>query len=311
MCRIDERDEDAGERDVRRDRQVDAAAEDHHHLAEHQHDQDRGVVEHVAQIAGDEERGRDEPDADEQHDDDGGKQAVAAEDAHQAASWPTLPVAILTRSAASTPSRAKLRSDATVAHDDDPVRHAEDFRNLRGDHDDADALRDQLAHESVDRGLRADVDALGRLVQDDDQRLGCEPLADNDLLLIAARKRADLLDEAGRAEIEFAGIFAGKVELARKIEEAPPPKATKRGQGDVGEDGHRQDDALALALLRHVDDAGRHCVGRVAYLDWLPGKTRRCRRRDASCRTAPASPRCGPRRRVRRSPGFRPCAPRR
>ena len=49
-------------------------------------------------------------------------------------------------------------------------------------------VEDQL----VDLVLRAHVDAAGGLVQQQDLRLGQQPAADDDLLLVAAGERADL-----------------------------------------------------------------------------------------------------------------------
>ena len=55
------------------------------------------------------------------------------------------------------------------------------------------------AHQRVDLGLGADVDAAGRLVHDQDPRLGLQPLAEDDLLLVAAGELADhLLAARGR-----------------------------------------------------------------------------------------------------------------
>ena len=49
----------------------------------------------------------------------------------------------------------------------------------------------QLAHQPVDLRLRADVDALRRLVEDDHRRLGRQPPRQRDLLLVAAGEVAD------------------------------------------------------------------------------------------------------------------------
>src|SRR6476659_6202684 len=62
--------------------------------------------------------------------------------------------------------------DATLPHDDHPVRHSHDFRYLGRDHDNRGAVRSQFSHESMDGSLRGNIDAFGRLVEDDDLRLG-------------------------------------------------------------------------------------------------------------------------------------------
>ena len=59
MRGVQHRHHHAGEAEVGRHRQVDRAGQDHHHLAERQDHQDRGVVEHLAQIG----RGRRRPES--------------------------------------------------------------------------------------------------------------------------------------------------------------------------------------------------------------------------------------------------------
>ena len=83
---------------------------------------------------------------------------------------------------------------SAVADHDDAVAEAEQLLEIGGDHDDRDARGGDVAQDRVDRGARADVDALGRLVEDQHPRLEQEPARDDDLLLHAA------------GEVEHAGI---------------------------------------------------------------------------------------------------------
>src|SRR5450631_4527339 len=132
----------------------------------------------------------------------------------------------------------------------------------------------------MDGGLGADVDALGRLVEDDDARFGRQPLADDDLLLIAAGQGTDFLAEAGSAQVEAGDITAGQLKLAGKIEEAVPRNVPERRQRYVLEHRQRQHDALPLTLLRDIDDAGGDRVGGAANGDGLAAE------RDRAGRTA-------------------------
>ena len=50
------------------------------------------------------------------------------------------------------------------------------------------ALLREVVQQPVDLALGADVDAARRLVEDQDVGVGGEPLADDDLLLVAARQ---------------------------------------------------------------------------------------------------------------------------
>ena len=122
----------------------------------------------------------------------------------------------------------------------------------------------ELGHELVHRGLGADVDALGRLVEDDDAGLGGEPLGDHHLLLVAAGELGDVLVERGGAEVEAGGVLAGEAELLGEAQEAAARGAGERRQGDVLEDRQADDRALAAAVLGHVDDAVGDRVGGAA-----------------------------------------------
>ena len=59
-----------------------------------------------------------------------------------------------------------------LAQHDDPVAHADELGHLRGDQDDRHALRRKVGDHGVDLGLRLHVDALRRLVEDQERRRG-------------------------------------------------------------------------------------------------------------------------------------------
>ena len=63
---------------------------------------------------------------------------------------------------------------------------------------DGHAVGGQVGHQPVHLGLGADVDAAGRLVDDEHPRAGGQPLGQHDLLLVAAGQRADRVGRAGR-----------------------------------------------------------------------------------------------------------------
>ena len=114
---------------------------------------------------------------------------------------------------------AHLRHDATGAHHQNAVAHAEHFRQLARNHDDRHALRGKLAHQAMDLGFRADIDAARRLVHDQDARLGREPFRQADFLLIAARKLSDDLTDAARADIELFDAVVGENTLRLAVDE--------------------------------------------------------------------------------------------
>ena len=80
----------------------------------------------------------------------------------------------------------------------------------------------KLRHEFVDRRLGADVNALGRLIQDDDPWLRRQPLCDDHFLLVTAGKLTDILIERGRSQIKPPGIVARQFELLRETQKSVP-----------------------------------------------------------------------------------------
>ncbi len=84
----------------------------------------------------------------------------------------------------------QFAGDAAFVHHDRAVGQADDFFHLAGREQNGDALAGQLIHEFIDFFLRADVDAAGRLVEQQQFRLQAKPFAEHDLLLVAAGKIA-------------------------------------------------------------------------------------------------------------------------
>ena len=93
--------------------------------------------------------------------------------------------------------------DFAAAHDRDAVAHAENLGQLRRDHDDGEAALGEIDDELVDFGFRADVDALGGLVEDENFGLRGEPAGQRDLLLIAAGERAGFGVNGGRLHLQL------------------------------------------------------------------------------------------------------------
>ena len=93
--------------------------------------------------------------------------------------------------------RSKLVDDAALLHDEHAVGQAHHLGQFRRDQHHRQALGGQFADEVVDGRLGADVDALGRLVENDHLRPRRQPFGDDDLLLVAARKLAEPLLPVG------------------------------------------------------------------------------------------------------------------
>ena len=121
----------------------------------------------------------------------------------------------------------------------------------------------------VDVGAGADVDALGRLVQDHEVGVGLHPLGDHDLLLVAAA--------------EGAGVGLGAALDLVLPDQLTDPLLLRPGVDDPGLGHLRQhdqahvlavvevlDEALQAAVLGQVGDLLRHRRGRGGQAHLLP-----------------------------------------
>jgi hypothetical protein len=119
----------------------------------------------------------------------------------------------------------------------------EDFRQVRRDQQHAGAALAQVADEAVDGDARADVDAHGRLVEDEQLHRRDQPLGEQDLLLIAAGQPLEIVLDVARLQIEAVGDIANLAALAAAVEEAET--------GERSRSKPRQRDVLANAAHHH------------------------------------------------------------
>ena len=70
----------------------------------------------------------------------------------------------------------ELGHDASAAKDQDAIGHRAHLRGIVADQDDGDSLGREMRDDAVDLRLRPDVDAAGRLVEDQDARRRDQPL---------------------------------------------------------------------------------------------------------------------------------------
>ena len=83
------------------------------------------------------------------------------------------------------------RDRLAARHHDHAVAEPFELLRVAGGDDDGDAAGGDLSQDAVDLGAGADVDALRRLVGDEDRRLGEHRPRHHDLLLVAAGERRD------------------------------------------------------------------------------------------------------------------------
>ncbi len=95
-----------------------------------------------------------------------------------------------------------LVDDLSFAHDEDPVGQAEHLLHLAGHHDDCQTAGSERANQRIDLAAGADVDAAGRLVEQQHPAVAQQPAGQHDLLLVAAGERAHRPVDSRRPDVE-------------------------------------------------------------------------------------------------------------
>src|SRR6202020_2237868 len=97
-------------------------------------------------------------------------------------------------------------------------------------------------------GLGADVDTAGRLIEDQELGIVGEPLAEHDLLLIAAGKAARDLVDRTCLDAESRDALKRHSPLRSAVDESGAGQRSKRGQRKIVQDAHSPDQALRAAI---------------------------------------------------------------
>ena len=156
------------------------------------------------------------------------------------------------------------RRDRAVGEDQRAVGDVGQLGEVGRVEEDRVAVRRELTHHREDLGLGPDIDAAGRVVEEQDPSAGLEQLGQDDLLLIAARQRPGQL--FGRVGFDLRPLdppldHGG---LGARVDDPEPGHLAQRGQDEVLADGLRQQQALLPTVLGQEDhpDAGRHRMAR-------------------------------------------------
>src|SRR5579863_876387 len=88
-------------------------------------------------------------------------------------------------------------------HDINAVTHAKKFGHFRGNHDHTLTRRNRLIDDVVNLVLRAHIDASRGFIENQHLRFRKQPLAQHDLLLVAARQVANDVGDALSADSEL------------------------------------------------------------------------------------------------------------
>ncbi len=98
------------------------------------------------------------------------------------------------------PPSFSSRTMRAVVEDEHAIAAADQFVVIRRVEQDRRARFGEVPQQLVEFLLGADVDAACRIVEQNDPRPAHQPLGDDDLLLVAARERADRNVETGRLD---------------------------------------------------------------------------------------------------------------
>jgi hypothetical protein len=153
---------------------------------------------------------------------------------------------------------AEMAGHFAFPQHDDAIAHADEFGQFGRNEDDRHPLPSQLGDHRMNFRLALDVDALGRLIEDQRARLSRQPLGENDFLLVSPRQGVDPLVEAAEFQPEPLQMRLDETTFAPTHDQAGKCRPFDHGQRGVGQNGEVHDEALAKPVFRDVGDAGRH-----------------------------------------------------
>ena len=114
------------------------------------------------------------------------------------------------------------------------VADLEEFFEFGGDKDRADGFFAEVPHYLENLLFCLYVDSPGGLIEEYDLRLGAEPIADDDLLLISAAERRDIVFDVGDFDIELFYLFIDEAFFAGPGRKAFYGDAVEAGEGHIG-----------------------------------------------------------------------------
>src|SRR5207248_1138097 len=163
------------------------------------------------------------------------------------------------------------RRDAAVAHDGDAVGDMDKLGKIARMKEDRVTLGGKIAHQLEYFSFGANIDPAGRIEEEKDARLGQEHLAENHLLLIAARKRAGKLIGGLRLDAEERHHLIDERLLLSGIDDPVEGKARDDRERKVIANALRKKEALAAAVFGYKSDAiaARQRLLRVPRGHWL------------------------------------------
>src|SRR5690349_18647469 len=161
----------------------------------------------------------------------------------------------------------ELAYDSTLPHDESAVADRERLLDLRGAGEDGHSLAGELAAESVDFRLRADVDAARGIVQDEQLRADGEPFGEEDLLLVPAAQGHDRFVHGVGRDAQPLHPVTGYGPLFTLIHQATIHNPVKDEQRGVAADRPVHEEPFVSAACGDVGDSLADPVSRGAKLE--------------------------------------------
>lgn len=159
--------------------------------------------------------------------------------------------------------------DAAVEKHRNPIAAANEFGIVCGIEHDRSARVGELAQQCVDLLLGADIDAPGRIAEQQDARRIHQPFADDHLLLVSTRQRTHRHAHVRHLDRQPSHHVRNGFVLHCRRDNASAAQAIKCGEAEVVVDRHRQHQPVGLPVLGHQCDAQFGTLGmpRTADID--------------------------------------------
>ena len=157
-----------------------------------------------------------------------------------------------------------LRQDA-INKDDHAIRYRGDFAGIARVEQNNPSRLGEAPHDAVHFPLGADIDAARRIVEHEHGRGGLDPLGKDNLLLIAARQRADRLLHRAGDNAELPAAFDRNAPQPFGVQHKSVPAEGERADADdVLGNALPQHQAVLLAVRRRVGNSGLDGAGGIA-----------------------------------------------
>lgn len=127
----------------------------------------------------------------------------------------------------------KLVDDFPFSHHQNLVTQVLQLLDFIRGNEHGDLLFCKLSDHLVNLGLRPHVNASGRLIQQNDLEIAGQPLADCNLLLVAAAQVSDNLGGRSTFDVEAIHDFGHKFFYRRPVNDSPLGAAVQFGQRQI------------------------------------------------------------------------------